>query len=254
MYPLIDLSERTILIIGASQGIGRQTAITLSEVGARCILLARNEEKLQETLESLEGKGHAVKVLDVSDLESIEPCMKAIAAEYGPIDGLVYASGVTNDRPLNLLVPGVVDATMKTNLEGFLEAVRCVCKRNRFNPGMRIVGIASTAALAGTKAHTGYSASKAGMNGAVRCLAKELAEKDICINTVAPAMIRTAMYEKWYQDNGAESRPVRGLKVRQYLGVGEPVDIANAIAFLLSPAARYITGICLPIDGGSTTN
>lgn len=254
MYSLIDLTGKTILVIGASQGIGQQTAITLSEVGARCVLLARNEDKLKGTLEKMDGEGHGVKALDVTKLDSIEPCVKEIVAEYGLIDGLVYTAGVTNDRPLNLLTPDVVDATMKTNLEGFLEAVRCVCKRKRYNPGMRIVGIASTAALAGTKAHTGYSASKAGMNGAMRCLARELAEKDICINTVAPAMIRTAMYEKWYQDNGEDSLPVQGLRIRQYLGVGEAVDIANAIAFLMSPAASFITGICLPIDGGSTTN
>lgn len=254
MYPLIDLTGKTVLIIGASQGLGRQTAITLSEVGARCILVARNEEKLKAALSLLDGDGHGVKSLDVSALSSIEPCIKQIVSEYGPIDGLVYAAGVTNDRPLQLLTPEVVDATLKTNLEGFLETVRCVCKRKRFNPGLRIVGIASTAALAGTKAHTGYSASKAGMNGAMRCLAKELGEKDICINTVAPAMMRTAMYEKWYQDNGEGSYQVEALKIRQYLGVGEPEDISNVIAFLLSPAAKYITGVCLPIDGGATSD
>lgn len=254
MYSLIDLSGKTVLIIGASQGLGKQTAITLSEVGAKCILVARNEEKLKKTLSALDGEGHGIKTLDVSVLNSIEPCIKEIVTEYGPFDGLVYAAGVTNDRPLNLLTPEIVDATLKTNLEGFLETVRCVCKRKRYNPGLRIVGIASTAALAGTKAHTGYSASKAGMNGAMQCLAKELAEKDICINTVAPAMIRTAMYEKWYQDNGEGSYPVEALKIRQYLGVGEPIDISNVIAFLLSPAAKFITGICLPIDGGSTSD
>lgn len=254
MNPLIDLTGKTILIVGASQGLGRQTAITLSEVGATCILVARNEIKLKETLLKLSGEGHGLKTLDVSIPSSIEACIKQIVSEYGPIDGLVYAAGVTNDRPLNLLTPDVVDATLKTNLEGFLETVRCVCKRKRYTPGLRIVGFASTAALAGTKAHTGYSASKAGMNGAMRCLAKELAEKDICINTIAPAMVRTAMYEKWYQDNGEGSYPVEALKVRQYLGVGEPVDIAQVVAFLISPAARFITGICLPIDGGSTSD
>lgn len=254
MYSLIDLRDKTILVIGASQGIGQQTAITLSEVGARCVLLARNEEKLKETLEKLDGEGHGIKILDVSNLESIEPSIKEIVLKYGAIDGLVYAAGVTNDRTLNMLTPNVVDATMKTNLEGFLESVRCVCKKNRFNPGMRIVGISSTAALAGTKAHTGYSASKAGMDGAVRCLARELAQKDICINTVAPSFVRTAMYEKWYQDNGEGSFAVEAMKIRQYLGVIEAVDVANAISFLMSPAARFITGICLPIDGGSTTN
>lgn len=254
MYSLIDLTGKTILVVGASQGIGRQTAITLSEIGARCILIARNEEKLKGVLEELDGTGHGYRCLDVSDMAAIEPCVKDIVAEYGHLDGMVYASGVTNDRPLNLLTPEIVDVTLKTNLEGFLQMVRSITKKNRFNPGMRIVGIASTAALRGTKAHTVYSASKAGMNGAVQCLAKELKARDICINTVAPAMIRTAMYEKWYQDNGEDSLPVKSLNHFQYLGVGEPTDIANAIAFLLSSAASRISGICLPVDGGSTTN
>ena len=254
MYSLIDLTGKTVLVVGASQGIGQQTAITLSEVGARCILLARNEEKLIKTLSKLDGDGHAYKVLDVSDLESIDICIKEIISEFGPVDGLVYAAGITNDRPLNLLTPDIVDETLKTNLEGFLEVVRCICKKKRYNAGMHIVGIASTAALVGTKAHTGYSASKAGMNGAVRCLARELAPKNICINTVAPAMINTAMFEKWYQDNGENSLAVEMWKEKQYLGVGESYDIACAIAFLLSSAASFITGICLTIDGGSTTH
>ncbi len=250
MEPLIDLRGRTVLIIGASQGIGRQTAITLSEVGARCILAARSEEKLRGVLAELEGEGHGFRALDVSDLAAIEPCVKEIVAQYGPLDGLVYAAGVTNDRPLNLLTPEVVDVTMKTNLEGFLEAVRCTTKKKRFNPGMRIVGISSTAAFVSAKAQTIYSASKAGMDGAVRALAKELSERDICVNTVAPGFTRTAMYEKWYQDNGEDSVPVKSLRRRQFLGVTEPEDVAAAIAFLLSPAARFITGICLPVDGG----
>ena len=254
MYSLIDLTGKKVLIIGASQGLGRQTAVTLSEIGAKCILVARNEEKLKSSLSLLHGGGHSFKVLDVSALNCIEPCIKEIVADQGPIDGLVYAAGITNDRPLHLLTPDVVDATMRTNLEGFLEVVRCVCKRKRFNPGLRIVGISSTAAFIGQKAHTVYAASKAGMNGAMQCLARELADKDICINTVAPSMVRTAMYEKWYQDNGEDSFAVQELKTFQYLGVGEPEDVSNVIAFLISPAARFITGICLPVDGGWMTN
>lgn len=232
MYPLIDLTGKRIVVVGASQGIGRQTAITLSEGGAKCAIVARNEAKLLETISLMEGEGHCCYVLDVSQNENIEACAKQIVAEFGPVDGLVYAAGVTNDRALNMLKPAVVDDTIHTNLGGFLEFTRCLTKKKAFNPGMRIVGIASTAALRGGRAQTIYSATKAGMLGAVRCLANELAEKEICVNCVAPSMIRTAMYDKWVQDNGGnEAELSKEKQKRQYLGIGETTDVANAIAF-----------------------
>ena len=123
-----------------------------------------------------------------------------------------------------------------------------------YNPGLRIVGVSSTAAFSGTPAHTTYSASKAAMSSAVRCLARELADKGISINTVSPSMIRTDMYEKWLDDNGEDGYQVKKLRRMQYLGVGEAADIANAVSFLLSSAARFITGTSLVVDGGGTTN
>ena len=117
---------------------------------------------------------------------------------------------------------------------------------------MRIVGISSITAFRGDKAQTVYSASKAAMNGAVRCLAKELADKNICINTVAPGMIHTEMYEKYLLQYGCDSNSK--LLERQYLGIGKTDDVAAAVAFLMSPAAKFITGVCLPVDGGVTSS
>lgn len=117
---------------------------------------------------------------------------------------------------------------------------------------MRIVGISSVVAFSGDKAKTVYSASKAAMNGAVRCLAKELADKSICINTVAPGMIHTEMYENYLLQYGRDSNSK--LLERQYLGIGKADDVAAAIAFLMSSAAKFITGVCLPVDGGFTSN
>ncbi len=255
MFNLVDLTGKKIVVTGASQGIGRDTAIMLSKLGAQLALVARGEEKLKETLSLLEGEGHKYYILDISELSSIEGCVKDIVKDFGPLDGLVYAAGINLDRPLQLFKPDVVSNVLDVNLGGFIEIIRCMTKKKNFNTGMRIVGVSSTSAMKGTKAHVAYSASKAGMDGAVRCLARELADKNICVNTVAPGMIRTAMYEKYLEGNGGvDGVSNKGLLNRQYLGIGETSDVASAIAFLISPASRFITGICLPVDGGLTSN
>ena len=255
MFNLVDLTGRKIVIVGASQGIGRDTAIMLSKLGAHVIVVARNEEKLKETVAMCEGNNNCYYCMDANDLDTIEDCVKKIVDENGAVDGLVYSAGITNDRPLNLFKPEVVDQVLKVNLGGFIEFTRCLTKRKRFNSGMRIVGISSTAGLRGSKAHLAYSASKAGMNGAMRCMAIELAEKGIGVNTVAPGMIATSMYEKYLEGNGGVNGAANlGLLARQYMGIGKTDDVATAIAFLLSPASRFITGVCLPIDGGLVSN
>lgn len=251
MINLVDLTGKKIVITGASQGIGRETAILLSKLGAQVVLIARNEDKLKETISLMEGTGHICCSLDVGKLETIEKSVKDIVNMVGPVDGLVYSAGITNDRPLNLFKPEIVEQVLHVNLMGFIEIVRCLTKKNRYNPGMRIVGISSTAGLRGSKAHLAYSASKAGMNGAMRCMSVELAPKGITANTVAPGMINTDMYKVFLEGNGGENSGANlGLLARQYLGIGQTSDVASAIAFLLSPASRFITGVCLPIDGG----
>lgn len=255
MFNLVDLTGKKIIVAGASQGIGKDTAIMLSRLGAKIIALARNEEKLKETVSMLVGDGHSWYCLDLSDLNSIESSVKGIVDKDGAIDGLVYCSGVTDDRPLQFLKPNIVSSILDVNMNGFIEIVRCLTKRKRFNPGMRIVGVSSTAGLRGSKAHLAYAASKAGMNGAMRCMAIELADKGIGVNTVAPGMIATDMYEKFLESNGGENSGANlGLLARQYLGVGKTENVAAAIAFLLCPAASFITGVCLPVDGGFISN
>lgn len=254
MYPLINLNNKKIVIVGASKGIGRQTAITLSSIGAKCILVARSEDALKTVQDELEGSGHGHYMLDVSQIENIEPAVKDIVNEFGAVDGMVYAAGVTNDRPINLLKYEVVEATMKINYFGFVEFVRCLSKKKRYNPGMRVVGISSTASIAGTKAHTVYSSSKAAMDAAVRCLIHELTPKGISLNTVAPSFIKTEMYDRWIDSNEEDGKQIKVMKTIQYLGVGETEDVANAIAFLLCPAARFVNGTCLILDGGGSSN
>lgn len=253
MNNLVDLSEKRILVIGASSGIGKQTAITLSQVGAKLSLVARNEEKLKAALSDLEGDGHDYFVYNVSDVSTIEALIKEIVAKDGPLDGLVYTAGVGTAIPLMQSKPEKVLDTFNVNFFGFFEVVRQISRKGRFNPGMRIVGVSSSASLRGDKSKAIYSSSKAAMDSAVRCMAKELAERSICINTVAPSMTATELYNHYLEKYGEDSETNKDLLSRQYLGIAQPQDIANAIAFLISPAARFITGITMPVDGGYTT-
>ena len=162
----------------------------------------------------------------------------------GISDGDVPVKYLTYERQLN---------TFKTNYFAFVEFVRQATKRGMYNEGMRIVAVSSIASLRGEKAHVAYSASKSAMDSAIRCIAKELASKGICINSVAPAMVNTEMYQHFLEVQGEDSEANLRAVGRQYLGLAETSDVANAIAFLISPDARFITGITLPVDGGFTT-
>ena len=250
MTNLIDLTGKRILVVGASSGIGKQTAITLSNVGAWLTLIARNEEGLLNTLQSLEGEGHDYFVADISDVDTIENLVKQIVAKNGPLDGVVYSAGVGMALPLMQSKPEKVKSAFNV---GFFELMRQVSRKGRFNPGMRIVGVSSCASLRGDKSKAIYSSSKAAMDSAVRCMAKELADKGICINTVAPSMTATELYNRYLEKYGEDSKTNYELLNRQYLGIAQPQDIANAIVFLISPAARFITGITMPVDGGLST-
>lgn len=254
MYNFIDFTNKKIIVAGASSGIGRQTAITLSRLGATVILMARREDKLKEVLLELEGSEHSYYCADFSEVDKLDLIFKTIATEHGAIDGLVYSAGTTSLLPLKAFSPNQLDNLFKVNFYGFIESVRQLTKKGRFNSGFRVVGVSSVSSLIGKKADMGYSATKGAMNSAVRSLAKELADKEICINAVAPGMINTEMYQQYLEANGEDSIVNQTLLKRQYLGIGETTDVANAIAFLLSPAARFITGLVLPVDGGHTEN
>ena len=253
MSDFVDLSGKLVVVAGASSGIGEAVARTVSDLGARVALIARREDKLKLVLADLRGEGHEYYCADLSDLNGIEDVVKAIVDKQGAIDGLVYAAGIGPSFPIKLLKPDKLQQVFQVNYFGFVETVRQVTKRNRFNSNLHIVGVSSTASKIGDKAHTAYASSKAAMNGAVRCLAKELASNGVLINVVEPGMTNTPMYESFLSSYGEDGPSNARLLERQYLGVIETADVSNAIAFLLSDASRFITGQEIPVDGGSLT-
>ena len=255
MYTLVDLTGMTILVAGASRGIGRDSAIMFSRLGAKLALVARNEDGLAQTLSMLDGEGHAYFAHDLADLEGISQLVKNVVAHSGALDGLFYCAGITNDRPFMMVKPQEFQKVLTVNLCAFVELMRCFARKGCYNPGLRVAVMSSIASLVGKKAHMSYSASKAAINEAVRCMARELADKHIYVNAIVSGMIDTDMYQKYLQDSGGIDAPSnQALLRRQYLGIGKTEDIASVAAFLLSPAAQFITGACIPVDGGYTAS
>ncbi len=248
------LTGKRIMIVGASSGIGRETALVCASLGAELILTARREDALRETLGLLEGENHALYPADVSRTETLDALFRTVCGERGALDGLVYCAGTGRAVPLSACKPAVLEETFRVNCFGFVECVRQACRRGRFREGMRIVGVSSAAAVRGDKARLAYAGSKAAMDASVRCMAKELAGRGICVNTVCPGVTDTDFYRRFTDPYGEDSPGNRQLLERQYLGVARPSDVASMIAFLLSPASGFITGASIPVDGGLTTS
>lgn len=252
MVDYIRMEGKHVLITGGASGIGRQTAITLSELGARVSIMDLQEEGLKETLSMLKGEGHSIHVADLSQIEELEPLVVGIVKETGPFDGYVQCAGIVKSLPLINYKFERLNKIMLVNFYSFFEIVRILSKKGRYNLGFSIVGVSSIHATHGATAQAAYGASKAAMDGAMRCLAKELGEKGIRVNTVQPAATATAMYTD-YMELKATAKETE-MKVqenpRQFLGMNAPADVANAIIFLISPASRTITGVHLPVDGG----
>jgi len=249
MKHIINLTGKKIVIAGASSGMGAETAVLCSELGAQVIAIARREEKLNEVIGKLSGSNHRYFAFDLNEIEKIEGFVKTLVGEVGPLDGLVYCAGIPGTRPLRMLKPAALTEVMNINFNAFVETVRCVTKKHSFNPGMSIVGISSISSTVGSLGKTSYCASKAAMDSAVRCMAKELAPNGIRVNTVCPGIIETALFQQ-FKNNAGDSQDAQLKIQRQYLGVGKPSDVANTIVFLLSDAPRLITGSSIAVDGG----
>lgn len=255
MTPIVDLTNKKFIITGASSGIGRQTAITVSRLGGIAICIARRENELKETLSLLEGTGHAYYVFDLSETSNIEELFKQIKATHGLFDGMCYAAGIAKDSPLNMASTQRLKSTFDINYYGFIECARCFCKRGFYNEGSSIVAISSVCSMVGSMGHLPYSSSKASMDVAIKCMAVEVASKTIRVNAINPGMIDTDIWKSLLTGAGGEDADVvKRFMERQYLGIGHVGDISNMAAFLLSSAAKFITGTCIPVDGGYSSN
>lgn len=245
----MDLTGKTILVTGASSGIGKETSIQLSKLGAKLAIIARNEDNLKKTLALLEGLGHAYYSFDLTEINSIESLINTIVSEQGAFSGFVHCAGIGKARPLSLLKSNDMLDIMSINLFSFIELTRCITKKKSFTQGGSIVGISSISSIKGYKSKIGYNASKASMDSAIRCMALELSNKKIRVNSVMPGWVATEMFDR-YLDRSANSIEENENINRQILGLIDPLEVANVVAFLLSDATKTITGTSILIDGG----
>lgn len=245
----LDLTSRTILVTGASSGIGRATAILLSRLGARVIGSGRDAARLELLLTELEGSGHAVEPFDLSDADAIPGWMKEVAARNGLLDGLVHSAGIAQQRPLRITrvadIASVVAMDIMAStmlLKGFRQ------KSVRGSNGPSAVLISSVSALRAEPSLAAYSATKGAMVALTRCLGLELGAEGIRVNCICAGMVQTKMADSFAATVPDERRAA--LLTRHVLGLGEPDDVAIAVAFLLSGGARWITGTAMVVDGG----
>ena len=245
----MDLSGKRILVTGASGGMGHETSVLLSKLGAKVVLCDMNEEILQRTYSMLEGEGHAMYVFNLGDIDPLEGIIKQITSEQGPFNGFAHCAGIAPMRPLKMTKKEDIIHVMDANLFSFIEIVRCITKKGCFVDGGSIVAISSTASIQGKQSKVAYSASKAGLDGAIRCLVCDLKKKKIRVNSIMPCWVNTRMY-KGYIDRYPDTFEVQEIHEKQYMGVTEPIEVANTIAFLLSDATKTITGTSILIDGG----
>ena len=247
MQNFLDFKNKTILITGASIGIGKKTAHFLDELGANLVLHASKEESIANLKIAFPAEQHSFFRADFSKPEELEKEFNTLPLKDLKIDGYVNCVGMRSRKPLNLLKPAHTLEVLNTNVASFLEMVRLVTKKNQFNPGLSILSVSSVAALVGGPGVTVYASSKAAVDAAIRCLAKELFKKEIRINSVISGQINTEAYEQLMESKTEQIDPVLE---RQYLGLGQAADVANIILFMLSEKSRFITGSAIPADGG----
>ena len=242
----MDLTGKHIVITGASSGIGRAVCIQAGKLGAKVSLVARNEEKLQETLALMEGNGHNYYSFDLNVINQIDDIISKIVEKDGSIDGLVHSAGLGLNRPIKLAKPEFVEQITRINYYAFVELIRAASYKKRSNNGASYVGISSVAAVHGNKTQGVYSASKGAMNAIVHSFAKELAPRSIRVNTITFGMVDTDMYKGFLEAGGNNEELLHD----QYLGI-IPVEYAgNAICFLLGDASKYMTGCTMNYDAG----
>ena len=248
MYNPYSLEGKIILVTGASSGIGRSAAIECSKMGATVIAVARNEQRLQETLSMMESNNNSYHVCDLTDADGVDKMI----AEIPTIDGLVNNAGIGIVKPLKFINEGDFTTLLKADTIAPIILLQKLIKKKKINKGGSVVFTSSMAALGGvTNGNSMYVACKGAISSFVLNAALELGPQNIRVNAVCPAMINTPLVHDGDTENEEHLKEMeKQYPLRRF---GEPEDVAWAMIYLLSDAARWITGTNMVVDGGFST-
>lgn len=244
------LNDKIIVITGASSGIGQQCAISCSQMGAKVMLMGRDPERLSETLQAMKDPNkHQTYDFDLCDFKKANIAIKDIRSQFGEINGLINCAGISTTLPLNAVSTDKMEVFFRTNVLGALNLTKLVVSGTNFSKqGGSIIFISSVMGVVGAKGKTLYSMTKGAIVSVTKSLALELAPRAIRVNSVAPGVVQTPMSQSSFYSRNAEALDF--VKKQHPLGLGTPEDVANACVFLLSDAARWITGTDMIVDGG----
>ena len=240
-----ELQGQVALVTGGSRGIGLAIARELAQAGARLALVARDSARAEAAAAELPGEGHRGYACDVADPEACAVLIKQVEGDFGQLDVLVNNAGVTRDNVLMRIKDDDWNAVLDTNLRGAFNLMRAASRGMMKRRSGRIINITSVVGIIGNAGQANYAASKAGLIGLTKSVAKELAGRGVLVNAVAPGYIETDMTSDLPE--AARSALMSNIALGR---LGRPEDIAPAVRFLAGPGAAYITGQTLVVDGG----
>ena len=244
MYNPFSLEDKTILITGASSGIGRATAIECSKMGATVLIVGRNEERLKETMSAMVGEGHSYIVSDLS----VSDNLNTIVEQLPQLDGLVNNAGVGNMSPISFIKEDVLNDVFKINTFAPILFLKLLTKKKRIKKNGSVVFTSSVAGLGAASTGNGiYTASKGAISAFIKVAALEFSAKNIRVNAVCPGMTRTPLIENESVQPEELQKDMERYPLKRY---ADPKEIAWGIIYLLSDASGFVTGDNLVIDGG----